>query len=117
MNDVKTACSESQQKNTCVESANAKRAATQACEMAKGHIVDPGDAANWTELASKRGLRLPSSKTRCTRGGMEKWLRRLGLSTDWYREYTGFRSLSEWIAANPDWPLKAFVGLMLEECQ
>lgn len=76
---------------------------------------DPADAKYWLEMAFARGLRLPRVDTMPTSSSMEKWLHRLGLSVAWFRDWTGFPRLSDWIAANPAWGLRSFVGLMLEE--
>lgn len=73
------------------------------------------DDGYWLELASARGVRLPYTTTPCTTGGMEKWLRRVGLSVEWYRDWTGYDKLTEWIVRNPGFSLRAFVGQALEE--
>lgn len=73
------------------------------------------DDPNWTELARVRGVRLPRWSNPRTPGSMRRWLRKLGLSVDWYRDQNGYRTLGEWIKANPRWPLRTFVGLCLEE--
>lgn len=46
---------------------------------------------------------------------MGKWLRKLGLGLTWFQEQNGFRTYQEFIDANPGWPLRAFVGLCLED--
>jgi hypothetical protein len=73
------------------------------------------DDGAWMEMAATRGFLLPRPDTPCTTGGMERWLRKLGLSLDWYQEWTGYSKLSEWIARNPGFPLRSFVGQALEE--
>ena len=78
-------------------------------------ITATQDAANWADLASARGLRLPQHETPCTTGRMERWLRKLGLSHEWFTEWIGYRRLGDWIAATPGWNLRAFLGLLLEE--
>jgi hypothetical protein len=75
------------------------------------------EESHWLELASHYGLRLPPWGMPCTPGQMARWLRKVGLSGKWYREWTGFGSLQDWIIANPLWPLRAFAGLLLEECE
>jgi hypothetical protein len=45
---------------------------------------------------------------------MEVWLRRLGIRRHTYLRVTGERTLSDFGRANPDWPLRAWVGLLLE---
>jgi hypothetical protein len=46
---------------------------------------------------------------------MRKWLTRLGLDMAWFQQWTAFKTLAAWRHANPDWSLRAFVGLLLEE--
>ena len=75
------------------------------------------DDPRWVDLARKRGLRLPAWTAICTRSAMVRWLHRLGLSMDWYREQNGYRTVEQWIEANPAWPLRAFVGLCLEDTE
>ena len=67
-------------------------------------------------LAVEGKIRLPQAKTALTTAGMEKWLRRLGLSVSWYKDWSGFVTLKEFIVANPTWTLRNVVGLWLEEC-
>lgn len=78
---------------------------------------DFASAPHWLELARARNVRLPLWTTPCTTSGMRRWLRRAGLSVGWYRRWSGYRSLQEWIDANPRWPLRAFAGICLEECE
>jgi hypothetical protein len=70
--------------------------------------------SEWQKLASAKGLRLPPRDTPCTTAGMERWMHRLGWTGKRFREYCDM-SLSEWIERNPHWPLRAFIGLLLEE--
>jgi hypothetical protein len=72
------------------------------------------DGSYWAELASVRGLRLPRWAQRYSRGQAAKWLRRVGISTKAYLEASGEASLSDFGCNNPDWPLRAWVGLLLE---
>jgi hypothetical protein len=73
------------------------------------------DASHWADLASQRDVRLPIWGTPCATGAMTRWLKRAGLSVAWYRGWSGYQSLQQWIDANPLWPLRAFVGILLEE--
>jgi hypothetical protein len=73
------------------------------------------DDGVWMEMASARGFLLPRPDTPCTTGGMERWLRKLGLSVEWYQGWTGYDKLAEWPARNPTFSLRAFVGQVLEE--
>lgn len=73
------------------------------------------DDQKWhVRLAAQRKIRLPRTKTALTTSGMEKWLRALGLSVTWYRNWSGMATLKEFIVANPDWALRDTVGLWLE---
>ena len=69
----------------------------------------------WLELASARDTRLPHHATACTPGKMRHWLRQLGLSDQWFREWSGYKQLRHWMAANPHCGLREWVGLLLEE--
>ena len=93
----------------------AKAAATRAARLSSGLRSDFLDAPHWAELGSAYGRRLPSWGTPCTTGSMTKWLKRAGLSVAWYREWSGYQSLQQWIDANPLWPLRAWAGICLEE--
>lgn len=73
------------------------------------------EAVRWEELASIRGLRLPPWKMHCTNGWMERWLKRLQISTPRYLEWAGTKALREFREMNPRWPLAAWVGLLLEK--
>jgi hypothetical protein len=75
---------------------------------------DFADDGAWMELARPRGLRLPIWTSRITTGGMRNWLRRLGISVARYTDWYGGGNLGDFAKRNPDWPLRAWVGLMLE---
>ena len=45
---------------------------------------------------------------------MRTWLRRLGITVVSYIEWYGGGRLGDFAKRNPDWPLRAWVGLMLE---
>ncbi len=87
-------------------------------EWAKEHLRrDFLDAPHWTELARRYGVRLPQWWVPCTPTHMRRWLRRLGFSLAWYRDWSGDRDVTLFAERNPDWPLRAFVGLLLEELE
>ncbi len=71
------------------------------------------DAERWAELARARNVRLPLWRMRCTRGQMTKWLRKLGVPLSQYLEWSGERNLGDFVTHDPDWPLRAWVGLLL----
>lgn len=75
---------------------------------------DFADAAYWAELAGRRGVRLPQWHSPVTSGGMRRWLRKLGLSVEQYYCFSGERTLKDFARANPAWPLRAWVGLLLD---
>src|SRR3989304_3991563 len=72
------------------------------------------DASHWEGMASKAGVRLPAWKTPMSPRLMEAWLKRLSISYPQYKLQFGFGSFREFIDANPDWPLTAWVGLLLK---
>lgn len=85
------------------------------CRHGKCHLLrDFPQARVWEKLAKAKGLRLPRWNTRCTPSPMGAWLKKLGISVNQHNEWGGFSTLGEWIDLNPDWPLRAWVGLMLE---
>ena len=73
------------------------------------------DAPNWRRLASGRGVILPAWGIPPTPGAMERWLKKLGMSVPAYLEWAGERTLKDFAAANSLWPLRAWVGCLLEE--
>jgi len=46
---------------------------------------------------------------------MEKWLRKLGISTSAYYAWSGTTALRQFAALNPSWPLAAWLGLLMEK--
>lgn len=76
--------------------------------------IDFLDNEAWIELAQVRGLRLPQWRTRLTTGAMRQWLRKLNVSVSRYLEWEGGRSLGEFTRRNPMWPLRAWVGVVME---
>jgi hypothetical protein len=45
---------------------------------------------------------------------MEPWLRKLSITRAEYLAWSGLSSLREFVTHNPTWPLRAWVGLVLE---
>lgn len=97
------------------DQARAKRRATLAARATSPLRRNFLDAPHWSELAHAYGVRLPQWGTPATTGAMTRWLKRTGFSVAWYREWSGYQALQQWIDANPTWPLRAFAGLCLEE--
>ena len=71
--------------------------------------------AEWVRMAAEKGLRLPTQRRACTSRSMMMWLEKLGLSLQWFQDWSGIRSPSQWMAYNPDKGLRWFAGLLLEE--
>lgn len=73
------------------------------------------DSAYWNELAEKHlpAFNLPAWNTPCTPGQMAIWLERLDFTEKQYQKHTN-TSLKEFIELNPTWPLRAFIGTILE---
>lgn len=72
------------------------------------------EGLHWAELAKKRGIRLPLWRMPITSGGMRKYLKKLGVEVEQYLEYNNEKNLREFAKRNPEWPLRAWVGLLLE---
>ncbi len=68
----------------------------------------------WQELARVVGLRRVAWNVKPTPALLRRWLKRTGLSVEEYKSL-GWRTLQDSIDLNSDWPLGAFIGLMLEE--
>lgn len=75
---------------------------------------DFADAPEWERLASQYGVRQPAWNEAVTTGKITTWCRRLGVSLADYREWWGGTSLRDFQQQNPDWPLRAWFGLVVE---
>ena len=73
------------------------------------------DAKNWDYLETRWLMRynLPDWHEPCQKDVMELWLDRMDISKKVYMDYTQ-TSFEDWIKLNPRWPLRAWIGLMLE---
>ena len=71
---------------------------------------DPDDEALWDYLAKKRGVRMPRRDAACTTGGMERWLKKAGVTVPQYKELTGYKSMKDFGIFNPDFSLRAWAG-------
>ena len=72
------------------------------------------DSGHWEDLAEKMmPYRLPEWSVRPTIQLMKEWMKRLGIREVIYMESMN-TSLKTWIRLNPTWPLRAFVGVLLE---
>jgi hypothetical protein len=72
------------------------------------------DANYWVDLARERNIRLPLWRMSCTTGGMRRYLKRLHIEVTDYLEANNEKNLRQFSQMNPDWPLRAWVGLVLE---
>jgi len=72
------------------------------------------DSERWTELAKDAGIRLPQWRTPCTTGKMKWYLGKIGVSLPKYLAYWNEPSLKKFIQMNPEWPLRAWLGIELE---
>lgn len=98
-----------EQRERARQALQAKRA-----EGAARYQQDFLDAPEWEQLARERGVRLPQWHQAPTAGALRRWLARVGVSATAYRDYSAETNLSQFAANNPDWPLRAWVGLILE---
>ena len=72
------------------------------------------DRHAWEELARDYKVRLAPWGEAPTRTTVVRFLRKLGLTWQDHADWSGWPKPELWIAANPDWPLRAWQGLMLE---
>ena len=72
------------------------------------------DSAEWDKMLESTRYVMPSWDVMPTVENMELWLERLDISKRLYVERTQ-TSLKDWVALNPGWPLRAFIGLLLED--
>ena len=79
--------------------------------LARGAFLD---ADAWTDMASSRGLRMPSWNLSPTPRLVRRWLKRLTLSYEDYKALSGDSRLTDFARRNPKWPLCAWIGLLLE---
>jgi hypothetical protein len=68
----------------------------------------------WLALARDSQVRLPPRHIPWTTARARRWLRRLAIPHATYLQWTGYRALSDFGALNPDWDLRAWVGVLLE---
>jgi len=72
------------------------------------------DNGHWIELARKLYVRLPVYGSQPTDEKMRYWLRKFRVVEGTYLLATGYKELADFRALNPDWPLRAWVGLLIE---
>ena len=71
------------------------------------------DDAYWQELCEKTRYVLPAHDVAATVENIRLWLNRLEIKEGDYREAMQ-TSIEDMVKLNPTWPLRAFVGLLLE---
>lgn len=72
------------------------------------------DAEHWSELARHYYVRLPMWKLAWTPEKARYWLRKFRVTEAQYLEATGYKKIEDFQTLNPDWPLRAWVGVLLE---
>lgn len=93
------------------------REAREAKKEANEHLRnDFLDEKHWRELASRAGFRLPATYVPSSEVKyIKRLLKHLGRDVEWWLERTGYRKLQEFSEMNPDWPMVACLGLILED--
>lgn len=76
--------------------------------------VDFTEDLRWIELARDQKIRLPLWRMPITTGGMRKYLKKLDIQVEDYLSDNNEKTLRHFGNMNPDWPLRAWVGLQLE---
>lgn len=79
----------------------------------KNYRRDFLDDPLWVELAREAGIRLPRIERKPTGALMVKTLKKLG-NPENCLTITGYPTWARLFAANPLWPARAWVGLLLE---
>lgn len=90
-----------------------KREANKALNLRRDFL----DAGVWGDLARERKVRLPGWDTPITTDGVRKYIRRIGWSYTAFRQWQGSKDMEYFAQKNSDWPLRALVGLMLEQVE
>jgi hypothetical protein len=75
------------------------------------------DRETWATAARVEGVRLPSDWTEpCTTARMHNFLTKAGIPKQKYNEWWGM-NIKQTIDANPEWPLRAWAGIVVEHLQ
>lgn len=72
------------------------------------------DDKTWAELAKRLYVRLPTYGTLATDEKIRKWLRKFRVPEKDYLAATGYKEIADFRKYNPTWPLRAFVGMLIE---
>ena len=109
---------------TAEDQAKAAEARRAAVEAGAHYRRDFADADRWLELAQARGITLPQWHEAPTPGKLRYWLQTLVGKP--FRDVYGYKQVGQravpltpqdLIDRNPDWPLRAFFGVMLEAAE
>lgn len=73
-----------------------------------------GDAIRWQEMARQINVRLPLWRMPITTGGMRRFLKKINVTVEEYLSANNERTLRVFGQNNPDWPLRAWAGIQLE---
>lgn len=90
------------------------RAAKSAARKASTLRRNFDDATVWEDLARERKLRLPPWGEPVTPSVMRRWLNKVKVGVTAYYAWAGERSLDEFAERNPQWPARAWAGIVLE---
>lgn len=82
-------------------------------QFSKPMKTDFRDGAGWELLCDKTRYILPDWSVSPTKENIRIWLNRLEIKEADYMEAMQ-TNIEDMIALNPTWPLRAFVGLLLE---
>lgn len=72
------------------------------------------DEKGWREYASRLGIAMPPRHHKPTTGRIAKFRKRAEVSVQEIKDSTGVSTVQELIDCNPDWPMWAIAGLVLE---
>ena len=97
-----------------LQKARIARAAKTAARRASTLRQDFDEADWWLELASKAGLRLPAWGEPLTPTIIRTWCRKVKIAVKDYLEWAGESTVQDFHKANPEWPARAWCGLLLE---
>ena len=75
---------------------------------------DFADKPEWLRLASEQGVSMPSWWLKPTSGNITKFMKKIDVSIEEFKLVHGISRLSEFEQMNPEWPMWALFGLMLE---
>ena len=76
--------------------------------------LDFKDSGAWGLMSERISFVLPDWSVPCSTGQMDVWLNRLDIGKARYMEMFN-TSHEDFIKMNSDWPLRSWVGLLLEQ--